>query len=596
MNEHVIEFIRGLRTKRELQATLIDGEWGSGKTYLVKSALKGADPLYISVNGAKTTDELRMRLFNEIYPLLSSGTFKVLGSLAKSVAGIFRLKTDLKLGDIADIPTDRILIIDDLERKAMPIQELFGFINEFVEHGDNQVVLIANDREIKDADYKTLKEKVIGYTLRVHPDLLQAVDHFIEDLDPNYIRFIQNRKSKIQEILREINVSNLRIVRHVINDFSTIYHILIKDIDDEQINDMFLLYLAITGLLKTGQMDRSDLLRRPTEPYFAGWLLHDKTKSDVLRGISKRLSQIDLFSPVLSNEFLANRILDGFIDTDQLRAGINDQKSKTDGSVNPSWRVLWYYLDLSDQEFLTALDRFASDWQNRNFTVPGEIIHACGVHLELSKEGFLSKSSAQSEAECASYIEDLKSMTLTLNNDEPWWEHHNSGAFGLGFLQTGPFLNTLVERISRIIAEKSKAELIQELRGAMEDLPVSIGRLRELLLGQEGSRNLADDSALNELDVEKVVDQIMGSEAAVQRTFMSILQTRRRADHALVVFPAEMAWLRLFRVKLLMEARKAGGITHRRILKFVNWSLPPSLFVKEKPSTLSSSGAARTVP
>lgn len=42
-----------------------------------------------------------------------------------------------------------ILIFDDLERCACPINELLGYINSFVEHENMKVIVVANQKEIR---------------------------------------------------------------------------------------------------------------------------------------------------------------------------------------------------------------------------------------------------------------------------------------------------------------------------------------------------------------------------------------------------------------------------------------------------------------
>lgn len=44
-----------------------------------------------------------------------------------------------------------IFVFDDLERCDCPLNEVFGFLNELVEHESTKVILIANEKELSDA-------------------------------------------------------------------------------------------------------------------------------------------------------------------------------------------------------------------------------------------------------------------------------------------------------------------------------------------------------------------------------------------------------------------------------------------------------------
>ncbi|RGF80662.1 P-loop NTPase fold protein [Blautia sp. OF03-13] len=41
-----------------------------------------------------------------------------------------------------------IFVFDDLERCECPINELFGFLNELIEHENTKVIIIANEKEV----------------------------------------------------------------------------------------------------------------------------------------------------------------------------------------------------------------------------------------------------------------------------------------------------------------------------------------------------------------------------------------------------------------------------------------------------------------
>lgn len=142
-------------------AILIDGEWGSGKTYFIKNVLinkieekERKKVIYISLYGIKNISDIS----NELYISLVDKNVgqplrKVITTGAKFGADVMKF-LGLELSSYGDEVKglinlkDYILIFDDLERCNCNINEVLGFINNFVEHEGIKVILIANENEI----------------------------------------------------------------------------------------------------------------------------------------------------------------------------------------------------------------------------------------------------------------------------------------------------------------------------------------------------------------------------------------------------------------------------------------------------------------
>lgn len=159
-------------------AVLIDGEWGSGKTYFVNNTLtkiieKQESDLetsrkvqYISLYGCKAISDVQENIawsFAEdarkvIQDKNNFGTTgqKVSNNilLSSKKIGNAILKKFLPNMPLYEIASDWlnlgsfIFVFDDLERCDCPINEVFGFLNELVEHENTKVILIANEKEL----------------------------------------------------------------------------------------------------------------------------------------------------------------------------------------------------------------------------------------------------------------------------------------------------------------------------------------------------------------------------------------------------------------------------------------------------------------
>ena len=159
---------------RYQQAVLIDGDWGSGKTYYIQETLLPrlkdyfeANPdlkrsvFYISLYGKENFSQI----MDEIYAASLEDYFDEKfgdGKGEKIHRGmnfaVKLLSTGLKYFNIdtADLPKpsefkklkNAVLIFDDLERCNIDVNQLFGFINSLVEHNSIKVIIVANQIEI----------------------------------------------------------------------------------------------------------------------------------------------------------------------------------------------------------------------------------------------------------------------------------------------------------------------------------------------------------------------------------------------------------------------------------------------------------------
>lgn len=168
-DQKVLESInRFIQDKMYHYALLIDGEWGSGKTYFVQNCLiphlrkEKRDVNYMSLYGVKNTSEIGemicIQAIKQKHPQLGDKmdtkggqiTSTFISAAAKTLITIYNISEDDigKLVQLLPNYDNNVIILDDVERCACDINELLGFINNFVEHSDASVILVANEKEI----------------------------------------------------------------------------------------------------------------------------------------------------------------------------------------------------------------------------------------------------------------------------------------------------------------------------------------------------------------------------------------------------------------------------------------------------------------
>lgn len=172
LNEDAItaEIMSYVKNRIYNYAVLIDGDWGTGKTYFIQKSIiptlegSGYMPIYISLYGVNSTDTVSQKIALSILTnklpsdkrtvakqcLPAIGSFVLpIGQTLLNATGISILEPLFK-SPVEDIPWDtifkkfndsrkRIFIFDDLERCSLPINEILGYINSLVEHESEKV-------------------------------------------------------------------------------------------------------------------------------------------------------------------------------------------------------------------------------------------------------------------------------------------------------------------------------------------------------------------------------------------------------------------------------------------------------------------------
>lgn len=271
-------------------AVMIDGEWGCGKTYFVKNVLipklkeneektsieiKKKKFVYTSLYGIKTIDELNKQIYMNAY--LNNEKKKKGFSFSSSAMSIgfdiLKIKgIELEEDSIKDflrqfLSLDKVvLFFDDLERCECPINEVFGFVNSFVEHDHMKVVFIANEKEIiknnnsyftnskneiHEEIYYTIKEKIIGETIKYYTNIIKSIKPLIKNSNikdeiKNEINLDIFSKACDCGFLNE-NEINLRVIQFFLYKFNMLYPYF--DDMDKRIKSSFIKSVMVYNVL-----------------------------------------------------------------------------------------------------------------------------------------------------------------------------------------------------------------------------------------------------------------------------------------------------------------------------------------------------------
>ena len=204
-------------------AVMIDGAWGSGKTYFVNQVLlpelkkETKKSIYISLYGVSNIDELSKKIYikfllkdksDRINSTLLAGATEALDVVSGLISPFIGKYGDIeikekKIQNLVQkfVPIkDCILIFDDLERCNCPMKEILGYINGFVEQAGMKVLIIANQNE--------LRQKMDAQSMALQLQAVLGEDEKLdfEDKQENEIYNLLAGKNTQEEGIRKVSI------------------------------------------------------------------------------------------------------------------------------------------------------------------------------------------------------------------------------------------------------------------------------------------------------------------------------------------------------------------------------------------------------
>ncbi|ANC07829.1 MULTISPECIES: P-loop NTPase fold protein [Bacillus cereus group] len=313
--DSILDYIERDKTS---YAVLLNGKWGSGKTYFWENVLKekieatgkkkirfwekvfkkeikakNKKTIYVSLYGVNSIEEINKKIFLGQWEKVQKFTgSKLGGGMTEAGKAILGMMKSVEIPGIKEVQlpeinfeqfinfADTVLCFDDLERASLDINEILGYINNFVEHDNIKVIIIANENEIEDKlneknlelkmlttcfyidkkdgfkqnnslnsnqkqlpindlitqnlqdlfqkknEYKRIKEKLIGKTLTFQldeKDLIEDIINHISNEKQDLQTFLEGNIDTIETTFKESDTKNIRVLKQALEDFDLIY-------------------------------------------------------------------------------------------------------------------------------------------------------------------------------------------------------------------------------------------------------------------------------------------------------------------------------------------------------------------------------------
>ncbi|MBO4816019.1 MAG: hypothetical protein J5507_03745 [Clostridia bacterium] len=225
--ESILDYIRADYTD---YAIMINGEWGSGKTYFWNNKVKNKietlqlngrhyTTIYMSLYGISNLEDISKKIFIETTQLMDKNMRRYMNQTgqqsipeyAKTGLDMANLFGVTQNGDRLDYSKffsteDKVLCFDDLERANVDVIDILGYINNFVEHDHIKTIIICNEKELATKLKSTnleMKTFIATYLLDKEGDLAKTDKPMVEKIQDK-IEYVFDKANDYERIKEKL--------------------------------------------------------------------------------------------------------------------------------------------------------------------------------------------------------------------------------------------------------------------------------------------------------------------------------------------------------------------------------------------------------
>jgi len=226
--ESILDYVRADYTD---YAIMINGEWGSGKTYFwdhkVRNKIESMQlngkqytTIYMSLYGISNLEEISKKIFIETTQLMDKNLKKYMNSHNQTTIPEYA-KTGLDMANFFGVTQngdrlnyaeffatdDKVLCFDDLERANVDVIDILGYINNFVEHDHIKTIIICNEKELSTklkSSNLEMKTFIATYLLDKQGDLNKATDKPMVEKIRDQIEYVFDKANDYERIKEKL--------------------------------------------------------------------------------------------------------------------------------------------------------------------------------------------------------------------------------------------------------------------------------------------------------------------------------------------------------------------------------------------------------
>ena len=224
----ILDYVRSDYTD---YAVMLNGEWGSGKTYFWDHKIrpkietmhingKQYTTIYMSLYGISNLEEISKKIFIETTQLMDKNLKKFMHNHNQATIPEYA-KTGLDMANFFGVTQngdklnyadffstdDKVLCFDDLERANVDVIDILGYINNFVEHDHIKTIIICNEKELatklKSSNLE-MKTFIATYLLDKQGDLSKVSDKPMVEKIQEQIEYVFDKANDYERIKEKL--------------------------------------------------------------------------------------------------------------------------------------------------------------------------------------------------------------------------------------------------------------------------------------------------------------------------------------------------------------------------------------------------------
>lgn len=262
LNEYIRHYLEEDKTH---SAIMMTADWGTGKSHYIQTKLlpflnqQGKRRcIVVSLYGLKDVVEISKSIYLELrlkkLPVFSGNEAMEAGkavvkTIIKGIANVKGIDIGAVDADLTSLYesvdlSDKLIVLEDIERSEIDIVQLLGYVNNLVEQDNVKVLLVANEKELmkhipvapeveaaseqspwkgnKDTDsryyteqtkeYLRIKEKTISDTISFTGDDSSAIKNIIKEFGNEQLNYFCDKQyvDEIRSLFLSCGISNLR--------------------------------------------------------------------------------------------------------------------------------------------------------------------------------------------------------------------------------------------------------------------------------------------------------------------------------------------------------------------------------------------------
>ncbi len=567
-------------------AVLVTGAWGTGKTFQVKNCIPDGERYYISLFGVQTIEQVHAEVFAAAFPTLNkAGRFvEQVSETAKGVGGLVALAGAAPTLFTAmfrrDLKPDCVLIFDDLERSRLPMEDVLGAINSYVEQMGFRVIVIAHDGKLAEG-FLAMKEKTFGQVIRVKSQIKHAFNSFLgRILDQRAKEFVSSYGEVILDTFAQSGEESLRVLRHLIEDLERLFRSLTENHlgNDAAMRTLVALFVAFDIEVRTGRLNAKDLKNRSGTKYVAALRANASAQAAARPPLilaNDKYPTIELEDNILNDDLLVEMFVDGLYDHSNIQASLDNSVFFLKPSDAPPWRIVINFDELDDVIVEEGRLAMQKQFDDREVTDSGELLHIFALRLMMADHGITEKTLEEEKDACRKYIDDLliADRLPPRETDWRWWDSFDTAHQGYGYWvteETRPFFKELWDHL--ILSRETAFE--RQLPSIAEKLLTLIASNAKMFFESVSPTNNGDNPyayipVLYAIEPRVFVDTWLAAPRENWRYIKYAIDNRFEHGRLERDFPIEVTWADEVYRLLLERATNSRGLASLRIRRIV---------------------------